>query len=43
MPAETLWRLATGGMSLKGAARATQIKGNRNLAEPVLSIVSVVR
>jgi len=43
MAAETLWRLATGGISSAAAARATRFEGDAQLAQPLLGIVSVVR
>lgn len=43
MPAETLWRLATGDIGREEAARAARLEGERHQAEPVLGIVSVVR
>ena len=43
LPAETLWRLASGGITRSAAEGAAMIEGKRELAEPMLDIVSVVR
>lgn len=43
MPAETLWRLAAGGLGTDAARTTTSIAGDQELAEPLLHIVSVVR
>lgn len=43
MPADTLWRLATGGISPDTAARMARFEGDRQQAEQFLNIVSVVR
>jgi uncharacterized protein (TIGR03083 family) len=43
LPAETLWRLASGGIGSEVAAQTATISGARDLAEPMLHIVSVVR
>ena len=43
VPAEPLWRLATGGITADTAARRAVMNGAQHLAEPLLRIVSVVR
>lgn len=43
LPAETLWRLATGGMSRQEAARYLRRSGDPVLAGRLLAIVAVVR
>ncbi len=43
VPAGTLWRLATGGISPDAARETIRTEGDRDLAEPLLHIVSVVR
>jgi uncharacterized protein (TIGR03083 family) len=43
LPADTLWRLATGGITINTAGRFAVLDGAHHLAEPLLRIVSVVR
>lgn len=43
LPAETLWRLASGRIDSDAAGRAARFQGDHRLAEPLLSIVSVAR
>lgn len=43
MPAETFWRLATGGIGSTEARQTTIIQGDPGLAEPAFGIVAVVR
>jgi uncharacterized protein (TIGR03083 family) len=43
LPAETLWRLASGGITTDTASRAAVIDGAHHLADPLLAVVSVVR
>ena len=43
LPADTLWRLATGAISASAAVRTAHLEGPPQLARPLFSIVSVVR
>jgi len=43
MPADTLWRLATGGITATTAEEHTRTHGDHELARSALGIVSVIR
>ncbi len=43
LPADTLWRLATGAISASAAVRTAHLEGPPQLAQPLFNIVSVVR
>jgi uncharacterized protein (TIGR03083 family) len=43
MPADTFWRLATGGIEPRQARRMARVQGDPDLVEPGLHLVAVVR